>query len=129
MTDQELRKLKRSELLTIMLHQGKTVAALQEQLAEAEKKQAETAAELETLTATYERLRKKLDEKDATIRQLRRTAQGPGGAAAGLESDLTSISASADKLSRVAETARRAVELHIAALSRLADQMPQSDKG
>lgn len=38
MTDQELRKLKRSELLQIMIAQSKKIAELQEKLEEAESK-------------------------------------------------------------------------------------------
>ena len=38
MTDQELRKLKRSELLQIMIAQSKKIAELQEKLEEAERK-------------------------------------------------------------------------------------------
>lgn len=41
MTDQELRKLKRSELLEIMIAQSKKIAELQEELDEAERRLAD----------------------------------------------------------------------------------------
>ena len=41
MTDQELRKLKRNELLQIMIAQSKKIAELQEKLEEAERKLAD----------------------------------------------------------------------------------------
>ena len=64
MTDKELRKLRRSDLLALMIEQKKTVDAAQEELAK-------TRGELERIKETYERLRKKLDDKDEKIRELK----------------------------------------------------------
>ena len=64
MTDKELHRLRRSELLEILIEQKKAFAAAQQELAETEK-------ELNELRETYERLRRKLDDKDNTIRSLR----------------------------------------------------------
>lgn len=47
MTDQELRKLKRSELLQIMIAQSKKITELQERLEEAERKLADREILLE----------------------------------------------------------------------------------
>jgi len=64
MTDKELRKLRRSELLEMMIDQKKSVAAMESKLSE-------TETELAALRETYERLRKKLDDKDEKIRELK----------------------------------------------------------
>ena len=67
MTDQELRKLSRPELLEMMIRQGRAVSELREQVRQAEQKQAETEAALQTANETLERLKKKLDDKDLEL--------------------------------------------------------------
>ena len=64
MTDKELHKLRRSELLEMMIEQKKAVSAMEKKLSAAE-------GELQELRETYERLRKKLDDKDEKIRGLK----------------------------------------------------------
>ena len=95
MEDQELRKLKRVELLEIMVEQGKAVGELRQQMEEQEKHSQEMEAELQEKTETierflcnicpvreemqkqvqqisivYKRLRNRLNEKDDSIRSL-----------------------------------------------------------
>lgn len=64
MTAKELRKLKRSDFLQLLLTQGKDMSAVQARLDE-------TAEELEQTKATVERLIAKLDEKDELIEKLK----------------------------------------------------------
>ena len=71
MTDKELRKLRRSELLEMLLEQKKAVAAAEKRLEEERTKRAEVENQFKELDETYQRLRKKLDDKDEKIHQLR----------------------------------------------------------
>ncbi|GEM_PF-2228921 len=100
MADQELRKLKRVELLEIMVRQAESVKELQaemdrekEHVSSLEKqlqardetierlkdklnlKDDEMAKQRHTIAVIYDRLKKKLDEKDETISQLQTVAQ------------------------------------------------------
>ena len=68
MTDQELRRLRRSELLEMMIRQGQQMEAEKQKRLDAE----QTARELEE---TLERLKKKLDHKDSEILQQNQTYQ------------------------------------------------------
>lgn len=63
MTQRELQKLKRQELLELLLTQGEEAERNALELDE-------TKAELAELQAGYERLKKRLDLKDAEIRRL-----------------------------------------------------------
>lgn len=76
MTDKELHKLGRRELLQLMLAQGREAEKAKEELAEALQK-------LSQLEAGYERLKRRLDDKDAQIHKLRSALQAmqeaPGG--------------------------------------------------
>lgn len=75
MTDKELHKLGRKELLQLLVAQSREADTARQKLAE-------TQEELGQLQETYERLRGRLDDKDAQIRKLReiirqeRQAQG-----------------------------------------------------
>jgi chromosome segregation ATPase len=64
MTEKELHRLRRQDLLQLLLAQGKEAAALQEQLEE-------TQAELGIVTASNDRLKARLDEKDAQLERLK----------------------------------------------------------
>ena len=66
MTDKEVHKLSRRELLQLLLAQVSETEELKQLLGEREQ-------ELTTLHDNYERLRKRLDQKDATIHELRDT--------------------------------------------------------
>ena len=66
MTDKELQKLGRRELLQLLLDQAKETEQLRAGLAAA----GERAQEMED---TFERLRERLNEKDAQIRDLQET--------------------------------------------------------
>ena len=64
MTDKDLRKLRRQDLLELLVEQSREAARFQ---SERDDKQAELSQILES----YERLKKKLDEKDAQIEKLK----------------------------------------------------------
>ncbi len=64
MTDKELRRLRRQDLLELLLEQSKEAARFQ---MESDKKQQELSRILES----YERLKGKLDDKDAVIEKLK----------------------------------------------------------
>ena len=65
MTDKELHKLRRQDLLQLMLEQGKETLALQMEFNEIN-------AEYIQVKAGYDRLKEKLDEKDAVIEKLKK---------------------------------------------------------
>ena len=75
MTDKELHKLGRRELLQLMLAQGREAEKAKQELAEAQDK-------LQQLEESYERLKHRLDDKDAQIHKLRAALQSTQGGAA-----------------------------------------------
>ncbi len=68
MTDKELRKLSRRELLQMLVVQVRETGNAKQELAE-------TTEQLRELEQNYERLRKRLDQKDARIHELVDTLQ------------------------------------------------------
>ncbi len=68
MTDKELHKLGRRELLQLLLAQGREAEKAKAKLAEAQE-------ELKELQEGYERLKNRLNDKDAQILQLRESLQ------------------------------------------------------
>ena len=64
MTDKELRRLRRTELLELMIEGKQTAAAAEEKVTQVEE-------QMRQLQETYERLGRKLDDKDEKIRELR----------------------------------------------------------
>ena len=64
MTDKELRRLRRTELLELMIEGKQTAAAAEEKVTQVEE-------QMRQLQETYERLCRKLDDKDEKIRELR----------------------------------------------------------
>lgn len=68
LTSKELHRLNRRDLLQLLLAQGEEAEQTRQQLEE-------TTAQLTLTSANYERLRKRLDMKDAQIRELREALQ------------------------------------------------------
>ena len=68
LTDKELRRLRRTELLELMIEGKQAVAAAEEKVAQVEE-------QMRKLQETYERLCRKLDDKDEKIRELRAELQ------------------------------------------------------
>lgn len=69
MTDKQLHKLRRQDLLQLMLEQGREALALQTKLNEIN-------SEYIQVNAQYERLKEKLDEKDTAIEKLKKRLDG-----------------------------------------------------
>ena len=106
MTDKELRKLNRRELLQLMLDQGKETLELRQSLEE-------TCAELETLQSNYERLKKRLDQKDIQIRQLTETLEAERTKREIELEEAGSIAEAALRLNGVFEAAQAAAEQYL----------------
>lgn len=117
MTDKELRKLRRSELLEMMIQQKKTVAAVEKELDD-------TRAELEELKETYERLRKKLDDKDAKIHELRAELAQALDKREILNGEAESIAQVTERLNEAVLAAGRASTLFEAAVANLSRRSP-----
>jgi len=105
-TDKELHKLNRRELLQLMLDQGRRAEELQQSLEE-------TQTELEELQNNYERLRKRLDHKDVQIKQLRELLQAERVKREIELEEAGSIAEAALRLNGVFEAAQKAAEQYI----------------
>lgn len=109
MTDKELRKLRRTELLEMMI-EGKQVAAA------AEERVAQVEEQMRQLQETYERLRKKLDDKDEKIRELRAELQSARDNRQLLTEEQEGVAAVTARLNKAVEAAERAQALFEKAL-------------
>ena len=118
MTDRELRKLRRSELLEMMIAQKKTVAAAKQEVEEEQAKRAEVEAQLAELKETYERLRKKLDAKDEKIKELQAEVEHQSGKTSAIEARMAML----DKVT--AET-EKAAEMYLKVTQMLVDRYKQ----
>ena len=120
MTEKDLRKLRRHDLLQLLLTQGREAAQLREELAQSQAECAELTAGNERLKAKLnekdeliERLKGRLDQKDARIKELEEEEQ------AWLESrrielsEAGSIAEAALKLNGVFEAAQRAADQYL----------------
>ncbi len=106
MTDKELHKLNRRELLQLMLDQGKETVELRQSLEE-------TRTQLDELQSNYERLKKRLDQKDLHIRQLTETLQTERTKREIELEEAGSIAEAALRLNGVFEAAQKAAEQYI----------------
>lgn len=120
MTDKELRKLRRQDLLQLLLAQGKETAALQESLEEKKR-------EYDELLAGNERLKDKLNEKDALIEKLKMRLDDKDAKIHGLRTEMEkwrtnrrielqeagSIAMAALKLNGVFDAAQRAADQYL----------------
>lgn len=113
MTDKELRKLRRTELLEMMIEGRQAVAAAEEKVAEVE-------AENKQLKETYERLRKKLDEKDEKIRGLKEELASALDKKKLLTEEAESVAEVTARLAAAVESAERAQALFEKALGNAA---------
>lgn len=109
MTDKELRKLRRTELLEMMIEGKQAVAAAEEKVAKVE-------AENRQLQETYERLRKKLDDKDEKIRELRAELQSARDNRQLLTEEQEGVAAVTARLNEAVKAAERAQALFEKAL-------------
>lgn len=109
LTDKELRKLRRTELLEMMIEGKQAVAAAEEKVAKVE-------AENRQLQETYERLRKKLDEKDEKIRGLKEELVSALDKKKILTEEAESVAEVTARLAAAVESAERAQALFEEAL-------------
>ena len=115
MTEKELRRLRRPDLLQLLLAQGKEAVALQAQLEE-------RSAELAESQAMGGRLKEKLDEKDARIRELESEMQ------AWLDSrrieldEAGSIAEAALRLNGIFEDAQKAADQYLYNLQQMCEK-------
>lgn len=106
MTDKELHKLSRRDLLQLLLSQGRETEELRRQLEEREE-------ELRSLTENYERLKKRLDHKDEQIHALRGTLESERENRRIELEEAGSIAEAALKLNGIFNTAQKAAEQYL----------------
>lgn len=112
MTDKELQKLGRRELLQMLLEQAKEAERLGALLKESEEKYRE-------LEDNYERLRGRLDKKDAQIHNLRATLQTEREKREMDMENVGSIAEAALRLNGVFEAAQRAANQYLQSVREL----------
>ena len=71
MTDKELRKLRRSDLLEMLIEQKKLAAAAQRRMDEERAKREDAEAKLKEIEEVNRSLTRKLDDRDKMINDLR----------------------------------------------------------
>lgn len=106
MTDKELHKLGRRELLQMLLEQAKEAERLGQLLAETEE-------HLHQLEETYERLRDRLDKKDLQIKRLREDLEAERYKREIELQEVGSIAEAALRLNGVFEAAQRAADQYL----------------
>lgn len=106
MTDRELQKLGRRELLQLLLDQAKETDRLGKLLRETEE-------QLGQLEEGYERLRERLDQKDARIRELQDTLQAEREKRETDLSEVGSIAEAALRLNGVFDAAQQAADQYL----------------
>lgn len=106
MTDKELHKLSRRDLLQLLLEQGRELEETKRQLAETEEI-------LQRLEENYERLRKRLDKKDEQIHKLRDMLQSERTKRKIELSEAGSIAEAALRLNVIFEAAQKAADQYL----------------
>lgn len=112
MTDKELHRLSRRDILQLMLAQGKETEELRQVKAELEQ-------QLEELTQNYERLKKRLDYKDEQIHQLQDTLQKERTNRRIELEEAGSIAEASLRLNGMFETAQKAADQYLYNIRRL----------
>lgn len=127
MTDKEIQKLGRRELLQLLLDQARAAEQLKARLAAAEEQVHEMEetfrrlrerldekdARIRELSEAYERLRSRLNEKDAQIQELKDTIQAEREGRMSTLSEMGSIAEAALRLNGIFEAAQRAADLYL----------------
>ena len=106
MTDKELHKLSRKEILQMLLAQAREAERLSRLLTE-------TEGQLQQLEETYERLRDRLDQKDVQIRALREKLEAERHRREIGLRDAGSIAEAALRLNGVFEAAQKAADQYL----------------
>ena len=129
MTEKELHRLGRKDLLQLMVTQGREALTLQEELDSSHVKNAE-------LDATLTRLKEKLDEKDALIEKLKGRLDQKDARIRDLEDEMAewkksrrieleeagSIAEASLRLNGVFEAAQKAADQYLENLRRLSEE-------
>lgn len=106
MTAKELHRLRRQEVLELLLAQS-------EDLEQTKLSLSETSDQLEVMTANYERLRKRLDLKDAQIRELRATLSAERTKREIELEEAGNIAEAALRLNKIFEMAQKAADQYL----------------
>lgn len=106
MTQKELQKLRRQDLLELLLAQGEESARIAAELEECRKK-------LKTLETTYERVRKRLDVKDAIIHELKESLEAERTQRQIKLDDAGSIAEASLRLNGIFEAAQEAADQYL----------------
>lgn len=121
MADKELRRLKRRELLQMLITQCEETERLQRELDQ-------ISTRMEVMEESYERLKTKLtikdarlNEKDARIEELNRTIEETGRSREIELTEAGSIAEASLRLNRVFEAAQQAADQYLENAMRLAD--------
>lgn len=129
MTEKELHRLRRQDLLQLLLSQGKEALTLQTKLSNA------NSALIQT-KAGYDRLKEKLDEKDALIEKLKGRLDAKDVRISELKAELEalrlsrkiqieeagSLAEAALRLNGIFETAQKAADQYLYNLQRMSDE-------
>jgi predicted RNase H-like nuclease (RuvC/YqgF family) len=120
MTEKELHKLRKQDLLQLLLAQGREAAELQEQITKLSASLEETEAGNERLKAKLdekdeliEKLKSRLDEKDARITKMREIMRAWRANRQIELEEAGSIAEAALKLNKVFEAAQKAADQYI----------------
>lgn len=122
MTDKELRRLGRRDLLQMLVEQVKITEKSRQELAE-------TTEQLRELEQNYERLRKRLDQKDARIHELTDTLQAERTKREIELREAGSIAEAALRLNGVFETAQKAADQYLYNIRRLQEETGERYEG
>lgn len=129
MGNKELRRLKRRDLLQMLLVQCEETERLQKELDD-------TRTELEALQEGYERLKKKLDvkderlnQKDAKIAELKSTVEEIRESCVIELEEAGSIAEAALRLNGIFETAQRCAEQYLMNVKRISRNVPDRVSG
>ena len=127
MTDKQLQKLGRRDLLQLLLDQAKETEQLREEVAAAAERAKEMEktfqrlrerldekdAKIREMGETYDRLRDRLNDKDAQIQELNNTLQAEREGKVSALTEVGSIAEAALRLNGIFEAAQRAADLYL----------------
>lgn len=129
MTEKELHRLRRGDLLQLLVTQGKETAALQQELEEARAGIADLEASLERLKAKLnekdeliEKLKDRLDQKDARIKKQQAEMEAWQSSRRIELAEAGSIAEAALRLNGVFEAAQQAADQYLENLRRLSEE-------
>lgn len=120
MTDKEFRRLRRRDLLQLLVAQGKDARQLQEEfdetsraLAQAQESNERLKAKLNEKDALIDKLKNRLDQKDARIRKLREDMEAWRNSRQIQLEEAGSIAAAALRLNGIFEAAQQAADQYL----------------